>query len=96
MGDEVTDTLKQTEFNTLPVFGPLFTDPEPIRMALSPGKMTLEGVDSLLEFLDSQRAAVGARVQALRRGVSGDELASINTRFLADQTRLLAHLLMLY
>jgi flagellin-like hook-associated protein FlgL len=96
MEDEVADTLKQTEFNTIPIFGPLFDDPALVENALAPERLTLEGVDALLEFLNRQRVVAGTRARTLGSGVSGDQIAQVNTLFLADQTRLLARLLQIY
>ncbi len=96
LGDEVADTLKQTQFNTIPVFGPLFDDPILVRNALDPGRLTLEGVDGLLEFLNRQRTVAGTRARTIGYGIGSDQVAQVNALFLADQTRLLARLLLVY
>jgi hypothetical protein len=67
-----------------------------VRTALAPERLTLEGVDGLLEFLNHQRVVAGTRARTLGEGISGDQVAQVNMLFLADQTRLMARLLMVY
>ena len=93
--ESLIDILKGTEFNTIKIFAPLIEDPALTQAMTDPSRMTLAGVDSLLEFLSQQRTIVGAQSQSLGHAISGDQIAQENTQNTVQHMKLLAHLLML-
>jgi len=95
LGQDVVDILKGAEFNTIRIFAPLVDDPQLAQTIADPGRLTLDGVDALLDFLSRQRTLVGTRVRTLEHAISGDQIAHENSLALQDQVGLMAHLLML-
>ena len=92
---DAVDVLRQAEFNTIKLFAGFLDDPELVSLVSDPDRLSLDGVDSLLDFLNRQRAAVGAQMNGQEREHQGGQLTVQNALVMRDQIGLLARLLML-